>query len=104
LFFSFFSFSVGTCFSRRCAGCYASACVDTTAVISVDRGLKNKTYINKVDIYVENEGPVRTRMKDDHSLPSMGYGSSYSPRCGPHPVTLGFIQYINEMKRQIKNI
>jgi hypothetical protein len=53
------------------------------AAISVDGVNKNKTYINKVDIYDENEGPVRTRMKDDHTLLRLGYGSSYSPRCGP---------------------
>jgi len=51
------------------AGSPATACSDTIAVISVDKVNKNKTYINKVDIYVENEGPVRTRMKDNYNPP-----------------------------------
>ena len=51
------------------AGSPANACSDTIAVISVDRVRKNKTYINKVDIYVESEGPVRARMKDNYNPP-----------------------------------
>jgi hypothetical protein len=35
------------------------------AARSVDGVNKNKTYINKVDIYDENEGPVRTEMLEE---------------------------------------
>jgi len=43
---------------------YAGACVYRIAAVSVDIVYKNVTYIKKVIIYDESEGPVRTQMSE----------------------------------------